>query len=180
MTDIDYQWNPVESEEGVPFVWGSRISAYMKENYSNPGVYRWSIWKGKRPGAVYIGEAEKVARRIGQYLSPGSRDSTDHRIHDSLEKQFQKGLKIQLEILLIENTSLNSIRIANENLNDTFLRRLIENFVIADTDTTQCALMNCVLNPIERRIHKAKKMNQFDEILRQAGFIVDHDEGYGL
>jgi hypothetical protein len=40
--------------------------------------------------------------------------------------------------------------------------------------------MNCVLNPIERRIHKAKKMNQFDEILRQAGFIVDHDEGYGL
>jgi hypothetical protein len=97
-----------------------------------------------------------------------------------LEKQFQKGLKIQLEILLIENTSLNSIRIANENLNDTFLRRLIENFVIADTDTTQCALMNCVLNPIERRIHKAKKMNQFDEILRQAGFIVDHDEGYGL
>jgi hypothetical protein len=180
MTDIRYDWIPVEAEQGVPFVWGGKVSAYMKSNYSNPGVYRWSIWKGKQLGAVYIGESEYVARRIGQYLSPGSRDSTNRRLHDSLEKQFQKGLKVQLEILHIEPTLLNSIRIANENLSDTFLRRLIENLIISDTDTTQCALMNCILNPIERRIHKAKKMNQFDEVLRKAGFIVDHDEGYGL
>jgi len=180
MTDIRYCWNLVESEKGVPFEWGGRVSAYMKSNYSRPGVYRWSIWKEKQLGAAYIGESEQVVRRIGQYLNPGSRDSTDRRLHDSLEKQFQKGLKVQLEFLFIEPTSLNSIRIANENLSDTFLRRMIENLIISDIDTTQCALMNCILNPIERRIHKAKKINQFDEILRHAGFVVDHDEGYGL
>ena len=180
MTDIRYQWNLVETERGVPFAWGGKVSAYMKDYYSNPGVYRWSIWKGKQLRAVYIGEAERVARRIGQYLSPGSRDSTNRRIHDSLKKQFQGGLKVQLEVLFIEHTSLNSIRVANENLSDTFLRRMIENLVITDTDTTQCALMNCILNPIERRIYKAKKMNQFDEILRQAGINVDDCEGCGL
>jgi hypothetical protein len=174
MTDfhIRYLWNLVETEEGVPFAWSGKVSKYMKERYSKSGVYRWTIWEGKRLRAAYIGEAERVARRIGQYLSPGSGDSTNRRIHDCLEKQFKRGLKVQLEIISIEEASLNSIRIANENLSDTFFRRMIEYLVITDTDATQCALMNCILNPIERRIHKAKRMNQFDEILRRAGLIV--------
>ena len=167
---IDYCWDIVEVEKGVPFAWGSDVSAYMKKQYSKPGVYRWEIWNIKSLRAVYIGEAENIATRIRKYLRPGSKESTNLRIHEILEKSAHGGFKVRLETLVFVPTLLNTVRVLNENLSDAFLRGMLENFVIADTDTTQITLLNRVPNRIERRIDKAERNNPFMDALGQAGF----------
>jgi hypothetical protein len=170
---IAYGWDSVEMEEGIPFTWGCAVSEYMEQRYSRPGVYRWGIWDGRRLRAVYIGEAEEFSGRFRQYLRPGSNGSTEFRIQGILEMSVQRCFNVRLETLVLAPTILNTIRISQENFSDPFLRRMLENFVIADTDTTQITVLNRVPSKIQRRIDKALRNNPFLEALRQAGFDLD-------
>jgi hypothetical protein len=167
--DIPYHWIPVEVAQGVPFTWGDPVSAYMVELHSKPGVYRWDIWDKKPLREIYIGESETVARRVRQYLKPKDKSSTDFYIHDRLQKSVLKGFHVRLDTLVLGPILLNTVRISNENLSDPFLRRMVENFAIVDTDTTQCKLLNHVANVFERRKRKAMKDNQLEALFQDHG-----------
>jgi hypothetical protein len=95
-----------------------------------------------------------------------------------MNAEFKKaigcGTEVRLETLNIIPVKLSRVHICNENLGDPFLRKMMENFVLADVDVVNCRLYNLALNRLERSKRKAGKNNPYLEILRRPGLDLDY------
>jgi hypothetical protein len=137
MTDIPYIWDPFEVKRGVPFVLFG--GAFLQEATSvinpitkSPDIYRWGFLRSDLLVTAYVGETEDLCRRVRGYFTPGPTQETNKLMHAKFEQAICDGLEIRLEFLKLTPTYLNNVHICNENLGDIFLRKMLENFVLAD------------------------------------------------
>lgn len=63
-----------------------------------PGLYRFSL-SGPTGNAVYIGEAERLARRFQHYRTPGPSQPTNVRIKEIMQSAIRAGGQIAVDII---------------------------------------------------------------------------------
>ena len=73
---------------------------------------------------AYVGEASNLARRVGQYLNPGSRQQTNLRMRKLMDALLMAGMHVQLDVLRIERLRVNGADAPAEALTNRDLRRL--------------------------------------------------------
>jgi len=168
MIDIRYQWIVVEAK-GVPFQLSREAVAPVACIQPKPAIYRWNFLKKGTSVKAYIGETEDLRRRVRGYLNPGPSQETNKRINAEFRKAIQSGLTVQLETLSVEPIRINRVHVNTDHLWDLFLRKMLENFVLADFDAVNCELLSLALNPLERRRRKAMKDNPLEEMFQKHG-----------
>lgn len=174
MTDIRYTWVPVGVARGVPFRLSTETPAGSGPLIRRPAIYRWVFFKQgvDCPVGAYVGEAKNLAKRIREYTRPSPK-GTCREIKNEIERAIGSGLNVQLAILKIEPARLNRVDIREETLSDTFVRRMVENFILADFDVVNCKLLNIDLNIFDARRRKAAKNNPYAQILSGLGLDAD-------
>ncbi len=180
MADIQYKWVPVDLGDGKLLVLSRDTTlasiaprGSIRALPATSAIYRWGFFKGSVLREAYVGETENLKQRIQGYLRPGPTQATNKRMNALFWKAVDEGFEVRLEILEIEPVMINQVRVRNQNFADPFLRKMIENFVLADFDVVNCKLHNVALNRIERRRRKALKDNPYLEGLRSLGVNVD-------
>ncbi len=169
MPHIQYQWVPVEVRNGVPFDFSTIGASFIKQLPQIPAVYRWAVYEKNILRKVYIGETEDLKKRVYQYFKPGPSQSTNLRLNATFKKDIAVGLSVRLEILHVVSTYLNNIYICNGNFSVQYIREMMENFTLADSDVTQYKILNATENPIERRKRKAMKDNPLEAFFQEHG-----------
>jgi hypothetical protein len=138
MTDIRYEWIPVEVGEGVPFELSGDVALSVGKLPQRPAIYRWGFFKESVLRKASIGETENLKRRVRGYISPGPSQETNKRINAEFEKASRACLKVRLDVLRIQTIHVNRVIICNGNLTDPFVRKMMENFILADFDVVHC------------------------------------------
>jgi len=176
MTDIRYTWVQVTANDKAVVLSDpalKRECSLAAGISRSPAIYRWGFYGSGRLAGACIGETENLSVRFRQYLNPGPSQETNKRMNAEFRAAIQRGEEIRLEIVKIAPVRLNRVHICNENLCDPFLRKMMENFLLADFDVVNLRLYNLILNPIERRKRAAGKNNPHLAMLRSMGVGVD-------
>src|ERR1039457_5941128 len=155
---INYDWQPVETDLGKPFTYPSALSEFFDGTYSKPALYRW-VFRDKRGliSAIYIGETENLAQRVKDYMSPGRTPQTNLRMKEDFLNHIESGGIVELQILRFEPFGINNVNVYESQMGNPYVRKMMENFLLADHDQVHCELKNCVANPIERRRRKSMR-----------------------
>ncbi|HEY5177832.1 MAG TPA: hypothetical protein VII95_19945 [Terriglobales bacterium] len=156
---ISYEWEPIEVAPGKLFACQSPLTKAFVDSYSKPALYRW-VFRGQSGviSAAYIGEAENLAQRVQGYIWPGRTQQTNLRMKDEFLKHMSSGGAVELQILRFEPFGINNVNVFHESqLGNPYIRKMMENFLLADHDPVHCELKNCVANPIERRSRKSAR-----------------------
>jgi hypothetical protein len=169
MPDVQYQWVSVEIDSGIPFEFSNNALRLVRCIPTKPAVYRWAVFEKQVLRKVYIGETDNLRRRIREYLNPGPTQHTNRRLNSKFKTYIQKELTVQLEILKINPIYLNNVYLCDDRLSDQYIRKMMENFTLADSDVTQYEMLNATLNPIERRKRKAMKDNPLEAFFQERG-----------
>ncbi|MGB6476002.1 MAG: hypothetical protein WBF04_18265 [Candidatus Sulfotelmatobacter sp.] len=134
--NIEVRWAVVAGKDGSPYSFPNRLSPFIRENYCHPVIYRWRISSSDaaQPEAVYVGEAEDLAKRIQGVRTPGSADKkagqTDKRLREKFDKRLAAGCTIVLEIADFEDFKFNGVILAKRELHTRFQRCACENLFI--------------------------------------------------
>ena len=156
---IDYRWEPVVTHDGEIFTYPGCLTADFRSRFSKPAVYRWLFKRADGcPSAAYIGEAENLAQRIQGYHWPGQSQQTNLRMKADFQEHIESGGTVELQVLVFEPFAINNVNVHNESqLGDAYIRKMMENFLLADHDSVACELRNAKSNSIERRLRKSAK-----------------------
>jgi len=181
--NIESKWIPVESNSGTAYRYPVQVTPRMRAMYEKPAVYRWLVtsplWD---PVAAYFGETESLARRIGQYISPGKSQQTNLRIKAYFDERLKERCTIAIEVLQFGPFSIKGAEINEGSLRHSQVREFLESFALIEFQYTDkngdCLLLNRIQNAEEksenktvRNIRKAlKEMSpeQKREILKRA------------
>ncbi len=150
---ISYEWQPIEIAPGQRFIYPAPLSATFIDSYSKAALYR-SAFKDKNGllTGAYIGETENLAQRVRGYPRPGPTQQTNIRIKEDFLNHIKSSGIVELQILRFEPFGINNVNVHHESqLGNPYIRKMIENFLLADHDAALCKLKNCSANPIERR-----------------------------
>jgi hypothetical protein len=129
--DIKYRWTNVQSSLGYNYLYPGALSAYMKEQYCRPSVYRWFVWTPTTGvSALYVGETDNLARRIQHYLKPGPRQATNLRLKRYFDEAAQKAERVEMEVLEFEPFQINQVSFSMDLLGRTHIRRMLENLIL--------------------------------------------------
>ncbi len=153
---ISYEWLPIEAAPKTRLTYPSQLTRLFVDTYSKAGVYRWIFRdKGGVISAAYIGEAENLVRRVKSYMSRGGSRQVQ-RMREEFLSHIGLGGTVELQILKFDPFAINNVNVHHESqLGNPYIRKMMENFLIADHDSVHCPLRNCVENPIERRRRKS-------------------------
>jgi len=178
--DIKYTWVSPDLEQGKPLILSKdralRLMApqgVVSSLSQSAAIYRWGFFKGVQLREAYFGETENLRQRVRGYLYPGPTQATNKRMNALFCKAIADGLEVRLELLKIEPIRINQLDVCNQNLTNSFLRKMMENLVLADFDVVNHKLHNSCVNRIERRRQKALKNNPYLGELRTHGVNVD-------
>ena len=128
---LGYQWRPVESTAGVRYMFPEQITRSFPAIWKAPAVYRWVLFRdepGDQP-ILYVGETDRLARRIKQYVDPGPTQKTNLRVNAHFTEEMKKGFHVALDVLEFEPFRLGAVTVSQDDLRDKFLRRLLENLL---------------------------------------------------
>lgn len=143
--NLRYSWEPVLVENNKEYYFPMKVSAHMRKNYNKPAIYRWNIFE-EHPDdkkQLYIGETVKFCpRRLRGYLNPGPTQYTNIRMNELFHKLTDEGLKVRLEILNLQNSSMGKIPIVEEDLSDKYVRHYIEHILIVHYQNKGYDLLN--------------------------------------
>jgi len=155
---ITYDWLPVEIAPGKPLTYPCRLTKSFVASYSKPALYRWAFRDKKREiTAIYIGEAENLVGRVRKYISSG-RNRQARRMRDAFLNHNGLGGAVELQTLKFEPFGINTVNVYNESqLANPYIRKMMENLLLADNNSVRYELKNCVENPIERRRRKSMR-----------------------
>jgi hypothetical protein len=129
MLDIGFIWQTVRTDVSTSYEYPKQPSPFMRTEYSRPGVYRWALClPDGRVEPLYVGETEKLHRRLRAYLKP--RSKTEQRVKQELDKAREQGLSIRFEVLEFEPFEINGIEFQPRFLTNPFARKAIENLVV--------------------------------------------------
>jgi hypothetical protein len=71
---------------------------------------------------------------------------------------IETGGTVELQVLAFEPFAINNVNVYHESqLGSPYIRKMMENFLLADHDGINCELKNAKSNPIERRLRKSAK-----------------------
>ena len=159
---IDYSWEPVLREADEPFTYPTivrrgTVTHFMCEQYSKAAIYKWLFRSPDGFQSAYIGEAGNFVQRIRDYLTRG-RSRQTKQMRENILAHISSGGTVELQILRFEPFAINNVNVDHESqLRDPYIRKMMENFLLADHDSVHCELKNCVANPIERRRRKSMR-----------------------
>jgi len=105
----------------------------------------------------YIGEAENLAERMRDYLWPGKNNQTELQLKADFLDHSKSGGSVELQTLRFDPFGINNVNVYESQLGNPYIRKMMENFLLADHDRVHCELKNCVANPIERRRRKSMR-----------------------
>jgi hypothetical protein len=177
--EIGYSWVSTDFERGKLLILSKDKTALvapqgMVNSLSQASaIYRWGFFKGGQLWEAYVGETENLRQRIRGYLNPGPTQATNKRMNVLFCEAIDDGFEVRLEILKIEPVRINQLDVCNQNLANPFLRKMMENLVLADFDVVKHTLHNSCVNRIERRRQRALKNNPYLDTLRSLGVNVD-------
>lgn len=143
--ELRYFWEPILSDETIKYHYPMPLSVLMKKKYKKPAIYRWNIYKHTPDDQklIYVGETELLCpRRIKGYLSPGPTQQTNKRLMKIFGDYIKTGLKISLEVLNIQFTTMNKIPIVEQDLSNKYTRRLIEAALVVKYQNKGYTLLN--------------------------------------
>jgi hypothetical protein len=181
--NIESQWIPIESNFGTAYRYPVQVTARMRAMYEKPAVYRWLVTSPEsKLLAAYFGETDSLARRIGQYISPGKSQQTNLRIKAYFDEKLKEKCTIAIEALQFQPFSMKEIEIDEGSLRHSQVREFLESFALSEFQYTNgnedCLLLNRTQNAAQktesktvRDIRKAlKEMSpeQKREILKRA------------
>src|SRR6266571_9269009 len=108
---VDFRWVCVEREPGQTYLYPETLTRHVRENYSKAFVYRWAIFRQEPDvlAAVYIGEAEDLARRLKNYLAGHQAQSQVRRVKLLLDKYHDQGRRIELQTLSLPSFTVNGV-----------------------------------------------------------------------
>lgn len=162
---LEYHWEPVEGSRGAAYLFPVAVTHHITENYSPPAVYRWALFDTEgQLVAVYFGETENVAIRIGQYLNPGRKQRTNIRIKARFDCELRKGLRIELHCLAFQPFSVCGQPFSLNDLSKSYVRRLLENLVLALERDSGPQILNRVIEAGDKPTKE--QMRHFRELLK--------------
>src|SRR5260370_24101574 len=135
--NIESRWIPVESNSGTAYRYPVQVTLRMRAMYEKPSVYRWLVTSPKSElVAAYFGETESLARRIGQYISPGKSQQTNLRIKAYFDEKLKESYTIAIEVLQFQPFSIKQIEINQESLRHSQVREFLESFALMEFQHT--------------------------------------------
>lgn len=94
-------------------------------------VYRWNVFD-TQPGDLmicYVGEAQRLGRRVAHYVNPGPTQETNLRLSRVFREHIEDGHHIGLDLLIITEGSIDGRDLQMADLADGHLRRAVEQIV---------------------------------------------------
>ncbi|MGH9688593.1 MAG: hypothetical protein ACRD5K_16035 [Candidatus Acidiferrales bacterium] len=178
---VSVSWNNVirTLETGEVCEYPGKFTAYMRERYPRPAVYRWSVHPVEpgRSQQVYIGEADDLLVRIQRVLTPAKvakPSDTNGRLKRIFDEQIAAGRHVSLSVLDFSPFELNGALFAADRLSHQYLRRALENICLCMAETEGKELLNKKVEPLGRakrkKIQEWLKLNprQTSELLKKA------------
>lgn len=142
---LRYSWDPVFMDETNEYHYPMAISPSMKQQYKKPAIYKWNIYKHSPDDQkkIYIGEATILCpSRIQGYLTPGPSQHTNIRMKNIFSEFINQGLKIRLEVLNLQHSTIGKIPVTQEDLSSKYVRRYIEAIMITHYQNKNYTLLN--------------------------------------
>lgn len=141
---FNFAWYPVLSNEVRPYRFPERQTAYMREMYNQPVVYRWAIYAlgSDVLKAIYIGISKRLCPdRIEGYLNPKT-SKTSQRLHLRLSTEIEMQSLIDLDILGLCFVEGNLLGENDFDLSQTSSRLFFENLLITYYRRTGVEVLN--------------------------------------
>lgn len=142
---LRYSWDLVFRDETNEYHYPMAVSPSMKKQFKKPGIYKWNIYKDSPDDQkkIYIGEAAILCpSRIQGYLTPGSSQRTNIRIKNLFCELINQGLKIRLEVLNLQHSTIGKTPVTKEDLANKYVRRYIEAIMITHYQDKNYTLLN--------------------------------------
>jgi hypothetical protein len=143
-SQLDIRWESVETSPGVAYRFPDPITQFLRERWTRPAVYRWSVHE-PASGQVrlyYVGESARFVRRLRSYLHPGPRQRTALRLHARFNEELQRGRRVELEVLQFDQIEVAGEVFEPHDLRGTSVRRLLENLLIVRHQRAGDILLN--------------------------------------
>jgi len=161
-------------ENGAGYSYPGRFSAFFRDRYSTPAVYRWRIHPGEngKKERVYIGQAEDLVTQIQRVLTPprtGKGGQTNRRLKKLFDAAVSTGRLVFLDIADFEKFELNGVEFSNRDLTDSFKRLTLENLLLCIAQAEGHPLLNSAVERAdEARARLAKlKPRELRQLLRE-------------
>lgn len=142
---LRYSWDPVFRDETNEYHYPMAITPPMKKQYKKPAIYKWNIYKHSPDDQkkIYIGEAAILCpTRLQGYLKPGPSQHTNIRMKNMFSEYINQGLKIRLEVLNLQHSTIGKIPVTQEDLANKYVRRYIEAIMITHFQDKNYTLLN--------------------------------------
>ncbi len=147
--EIKYRWLDVQSSQGYPYRFPEKVTDFMKEMLGRPTVYQWTV---RTPTAhlraLYVGETENLARRIGHCLCPGARQVTNLRLKAYFGEAVSRGERVELQCFDFDPFEINKVTFSMDLLGHTHLRRMLENLILVWLHSSTSAGSPVILNQV--------------------------------
>ncbi|MNX85711.1 hypothetical protein D3C86_1175610 [compost metagenome] len=126
-----FSWEPVLETDGSLYCYPHLPSKEMKHKYDAPAIYRWVPYRSADGdlGHMYVGEAQSLIKRIGNYRHCSPRQQTSFRLRNLFEAYIADGVALRLERLRFDELALGSVVFTESDLSDTLVRRFIEHMM---------------------------------------------------
>lgn len=138
-----FDWLPVLKNDGTEYHFPDNYQLIDKK-YTISAIYKWTVYEADKDDLkiVYIGEAEILRKRIMGYLNPGPSQQTNIRLNKLFNDYLNMGKKISLEILSFEDINLNGVIISGNDVNESNIRKAIEQLFITIYKKENYTLLN--------------------------------------
>lgn len=142
---LRYSWDPVLIDEANEYHYPIAISKPMRQQYKKPAVYKWNVYKHSPDDLkrIYIGEAAILCpTRVHGYLKPGPSQHTNIRMKNMFSEYINQGLKIRLEVLNLQHSTIGKVPVTQEDLANKYVRHYIEAIMITHYQDKDYTLLN--------------------------------------
>ena len=168
--EISFNWIAVQSSKNIPYSFPQPITKYLRQQYNWPAIYRWSIKRSDKT-LIYIGETERLDRRLNHYLKPGPSQKTNQRLRELFDKELISGASIGLDVLSFESFVINGREYSSEKLWEKEVRCFLENLLITQLPT-EIEKLNRLISVQEKIVHRAAKLIRPDLSQQQRAVII--------
>ena len=144
---VNFRWKAALQREGQGYSFPEVRSDFFRKNHSGPAIYRWRIHPADagQLEKIYIGEADDLHERVGQYLSARSNQQggrTNKRVVAELSEAIRSGKTVFLDVAVFEPYSVDGVSFDASNLESLFVRRAIEYLLLAKAQKEGHPLLN--------------------------------------
>ena len=165
MVRFPYLWRTVTDSDSSNWPFGVRIrlSKDLCKLFAGPRVYRFAFRENDefKMAQAYVGEAENFRERYYGYRSVTSASTPASWTRHTLEEAFRSlrrnpnvrvrsailnwmagGHRVELQFLEFESFRLNRVLVTQDRLSNPFVRRLVENVAVLETEKDGYRIMN--------------------------------------